>query len=204
MKKLILILLCLPMIGFGQKNVIDEILDEEEMQLIKRPKDYEYLSAPDSNGVRRNLKMPSTTKSIQNLPYPIIFIHGLNGASDSWNITTDWMDLHYNLNYAGRFDFCLNYDDNHSTANLTWASNSSSGDLALFSGTWGVGDYYYINFDVGKDGTYDPLLVNPVNVRSNQAAIVKQGKAVSLSIQKVLTLTGRDKWQYYTNTHIRL
>jgi pimeloyl-ACP methyl ester carboxylesterase len=187
MKKLLFILLCLPMIGLGQNK-------DDEFQLIDRPKDFEYLSAPDSNGVRRQLKMPSTTKAVLKLPYPIIFIHGLSSESDAvWNPTVNWMQSQYNLSFGGRFDFCLNYDDDNSNANLIWATNTSPGDLALFTGTHVAADIYYINFDVGIDGTYDPVLLNPVNVKSNQAAIVKQGKAVSRAIQKVLLLTGRDK-----------
>tara|TARA_B110000444_G_scaffold186079_1_gene175209 strand:- start:1148 stop:1345 length:198 start_codon:yes stop_codon:yes gene_type:complete len=61
------------MIGFGPQNVIDEMLNKEEIQSKERPKDFEYLSAPDSNGVRRQLKMPSTTKALQTLHYNHIY-----------------------------------------------------------------------------------------------------------------------------------
>jgi len=65
-----------------------------------RPADYENLSAPDSLGVRHQLLMPSTTNknvlATQNLPYPIIFIHGLNSNDLIWGNTTD-TDLMYNF-----------------------------------------------------------------------------------------------------------
>lgn len=48
----------------------------------------------------------------QKLPYPIIFIHGLNSSSDAW------IDLGTNLissglSFGGRIDFCLNDDGNN-------------------------------------------------------------------------------------------
>ena len=169
------------MIGFGQEK-------ENEFQFEDRPKDYEYLSAPDSNGVRRHLKIPSTNKAVLKLPYPIIFIHGLTSNSATWNSTTDWMDLHYNLNFGGRFDICLNRDGNNSTANLNWWPFIGA-DLSLFQFSNSAGDYYYINFDVGVNGSVFPA----TDVKSNQSAIVKQGEAVSRVIKEVLQLTGRDK-----------
>jgi hypothetical protein len=55
------------------------------------------------------------------------------------------------------------------------------------------GDYYYLNFAVGSDGSYNPLNISSLNVLSNEAAIAKQGAALSRAIQQVMNITGRDK-----------
>ena len=193
MKKLILILFCLPMIGFGQQNVIDEMLNEEEIQSKERPKDFEYLSAPDSNGVRRQLKMPSTTKALQTLPYPIIFIHGLNSHSgNAWSALTNWMDSQYGTTYGGRLDFCLNYDGNYSQANLNYYPTSGA-DIALFPHSLQAADYYYLNFDVATDGSTNSYWYDAGYVYSNQAAIKKQARALRSAIYRVLQASNRDK-----------
>ena len=55
---------------------------ENKFQSKSRPLDFEYLSAPDSLGIRHQLKTPnvssrnSLTGAIK-IPYPIIFIHYL-------------------------------------------------------------------------------------------------------------------------------
>lgn len=169
-----------------------------------RPADYEYLSAPDSLGVRHQLLMPSNTNknvlATQNLPYPIIFIHGLNSNDLIWGNTTD-TDLMYNffqsknLTYGGKFDFNLNYDGNNATANkILWSNSTPNADIAFYTSTASAADYYFVNFDVGSDGSVYPGhgLFN-TDVLSNQSAIVKQGIALRVVIQYVLSLTGRDK-----------
>ena len=158
-----------------------------------RPIDYEYLSAPDSAGNRTMLKMPLTERSTQvmKLPYPIIFIHGLNSECSTWDGTTLWMDDQYGVTYGGRFDYCLNYDDNQYIANKDFYPTINA-DIAVFTGTWFVADYYYVNFDVGIDGSYHPN-GSTYDVLSNQAAITKQGMALRDAINRVLQLTGRDK-----------
>ena len=168
------------------------------------PADYEYLSAPDSLGVRHQLLMPNISnknlQSAQNLPYPIIFINGLNSNDLIWGNTTD-TDLMYNffqsqnLTYGGKFDFNLNYDGNNATANkIVWSNSTPNADIAFYTSTASVADYYFVNFDVGSDGSVYPGhgLFN-TDVLSNQSAIAKQGIALKVVIQYVLSLTGRDK-----------
>jgi hypothetical protein len=78
MKKVlaIFVLLTIVCLGFAQQNMT--IAPSSHPVLKERPADYEYLSAPDSLGKRRPIKMPSQTTSTGiHLPYPIILIHGL-------------------------------------------------------------------------------------------------------------------------------
>ena len=173
---------------------------EKKYESKPRPADYEYLSAPDSLGVRNKLKMPKLNVSNQKvlsgkikIPYPIIFIHGLNSDADVWDATTDFMDATFNFTFGGRLDFNLNNDNNNSFSNKSFYPQSGA-DIAQ----WGSmvlknGDYYYLNFAVGSDGSYSPSNLSFTNVLSNQAAIAKQGVALSRAIQQVMDITQRDK-----------
>ena len=115
--------LVLSIIMFG---VFFQTKAQDLKQIMKpRPADYEYLSAPDSLGVRHQLLMPNifnkSVLAIQNLPYPIIFIHGLDSNATIWGNTvyTNLMQnalQTYGLTYGGRFDFNLN--DDNSTIHL--------------------------------------------------------------------------------------
>ena len=159
-----------------------------------RPADYEYLSAPDSLGVRHQLIMPNiATRNIQatqGLPYPIIFIHGLNSGSETWRNFTDFMYT-IGLSYGCRFDISLNDDNDLSHANLIVYPSIGS-DIAMWGSPSNIpdyGDYYLVNFAVNSSGAYDEACAN----LSNQSAIAKQGKALQNVIKEVLLLTGRDK-----------
>ena len=164
-----------------------------------RPADYEYLSAPDSLGVRHQLKMPNiaankkTLAAECKLPYPIIFIHGLNSGSETWNDFTNFMVVNYLLTYGGRFDISLNNDNDKYHANLNVYPNPLVGaDIAMWGSSSNIpknGDYFYVNFAVNSNGAYDEACAN----LSNQSAIAKQGKALQNVIQEVMQLTGRDK-----------
>jgi pimeloyl-ACP methyl ester carboxylesterase len=159
-----------------------------------RPLDFEYLSAPDSTDYRTPLKMPSSSRS-QNiiLPYPIIFIHGLNSNSSTWDITTDWMDSQYGLTFGGRLDYCLNFDNNYYNSNTNFYPTPNA-DMALFvSSAFITGDYYYLNFDIGSNGSFHPTYLTADYVTSDQSSIVKQGIALKWAIYDVLQQTGRDK-----------
>ena len=173
---------------------------EKKYQSKSRPADFEYLSAPDSLGVRHKLKMPNVSVSNQKvlsgeikIPYPIIFIHGLDSDANVWNATTDFMDAIFNFTFGGRLDFNLNNDNNNSTSNKSFYPQSGA-DIAQ----WGSmvltnGDYYFLNFAVGSDGSYAPSNLSFSNVLSNEAAIAKQGAALSRAIQQVMEITQRDK-----------
>jgi len=134
----------------------------------------------------------NSTSSTQNLPYPIIFIHGLNSNSDTWIDLATAMTYH-GLTFGGRIDFCLNYDGNNSTANKLIFPGQGA-DIALFTdiNTLNVADIYFLNFDIDNFGRLRSN-INFSDVLSNESAIVKQGVAVKLAIQIVLQKTGRDK-----------
>ena len=168
--------------------------------LHQRPADFKNLSAPDSLGVRSPLKRPdnnSNKKQLQqqNLPYPILFIHGLNSNSETWNTFTNTLDANYNLTFGGRIDYCLNYDLSADYTNTNFYPTPDA-DLALFTDyntDLIVGDYYYLNFDVGYNGSFHPTGSSSDYIYSNQSAIAKQGIAVKWAINCVLQKTGRDK-----------
>lgn len=173
---------------------------ENKFQSKSRPLDFEYLSAPDSLGIRHQLKTPnvssrnSLTGAIK-IPYPIIFIHGLDSDANVWNATTNFMDTNYNFTFGGRLDFNLNNDNSNYTSNkLFWSSSGPQGaDIAQWNTTLVNGDYYFLNFAVGSDGSFGPSNLSSINVLSNEAAIAKQGVALTRAIQQVMDITGRDK-----------
>jgi len=166
-----------------------------------RPADYENLSSPDSLGIRHQLLMPNienrNTLANQSLPYPIIFIHGLDSDCTVWgnNVNTDLMYnslLSYGLTYGGRFDFNLNDDNSNSTSNKLFYPTPGA-DISQWSTTLVNADYYFLNFAVGSDGSFAPSNISTLNVLSNEASIAKQGVALTRTIQQVLNITGRDK-----------
>lgn len=119
-------------------------------------------------------------------PYPIIFIHGLNSSSSTWDATTAYFDTQYGYTFGGRFDFCLNADGNNGTANLN-VYPTAGADIAAFETTMINGDYYTLNFNVNTDGSIG------TGTLSNQSAIYKQGIAVKKAIERVMQLTGKNK-----------
>ena len=110
--------LLLSFFSFSQSNKKDWVKSLTNISK-DRPQDRIYLTAPDSTGYRTPLKIPKNLEnrflmpSTSSLIYPILFIHGLDSNSDTWNVTTDWMDNQYGFIYGGRIDYCLNFDGNN-------------------------------------------------------------------------------------------
>ena len=131
------------------------------------------------------LAITSSLNFARHIPYPIIFIHGLNSNDQTWSTFLSQLDL-FGWSSGGRMDYCLNYDGNLSTSLLT----TDIRDFTVLS-TLNIGDYYTVNFDVDPDGT----VYNNANdnIESNQSAAVKQGKAMQSAIKHVLDKTGADK-----------
>nr|WP_294938988.1 alpha/beta fold hydrolase [uncultured Flavobacterium sp.] len=159
-----------------------------------RPKEFEMYQFSNDSIIQ--LKMPPETGSRKTfeskLPYPILFIHGLNSNSETWTTTTNYLDSQYSFTYGGRFDFCLNANDNNTSTNKNmWPT--AGADIAAFESSAQNGDYYYVNFDVGTDGSFGPSSSATAFALSNQSAIAKQGIAVKKAIERVLQLTGKDK-----------
>lgn len=131
--------------------------------------------------------------SNQTLPYPIIFIHGLNSNSAVWLDLSTQM-INSGLSFGGRIDICLNDDGNNNVANkLVYPTPNA--DIALYTNyvnDLSSADIYWLNFDIDNFGRLRSN-TNFIDVLSNESAITKQGVAVNMAIQIVLQKTGRDK-----------
>jgi pimeloyl-ACP methyl ester carboxylesterase len=144
----------------------------------------------------QNLLQRNSLTINQKLPYPIIFIHGLNSNSSVW-IELGTQLINKGLSYGGRIDFCLNDDNNNSTSNKNLYPTPGA-DIALYTNyitDLTVADFYLLNFDINNVGNLFPSDDgSPFNdVLSNEASIVKQGVALKYAIQIVMQKTGRDK-----------
>lgn len=116
------------------------------------------------------------------LPYPFIFIHGLNSSSEVWNTWLNMLQTSQGWQSGGTFHFCLNGDGNTEIASLSEIQNHTN------YSSLHRGDFYCLNFDVNPDGS-----VFGNNVESNQSAIVKQGIALEQMVNDVLALTEAEK-----------
>lgn len=142
----------------------------------------------NSSDFNRNIE------TLQNLPYPIIFIHGLNSSDKTWTDMRSFMIDNYGLTYGGIFDVCLNYDGNNSSSN-TDVYSTLGADIAFYSNisTIAIGDFYSVNFDINNLGQIYPFDNSNLDMLSNESAIVKQGFALKYIIQMVLQKTGKSK-----------
>jgi len=123
-------------------------------------------------------------------PFPIIFIHGLKGSDQTWNTIKNYFESNYNWINGGRMDFCLNYDGDLSTSDIS--NTATINDYHDFFNTIKPGDFYIINFKIDNYGHSDTSQYY-TDIESNQSAIVKQGKAVQDAIKHVLETTHKDK-----------
>ena len=166
-------------IGFSQN---------QRIEFKPRPVDFEYFEYRNDSIFPLKTPIQNTTNRIfeSKLPYPIIFIHGLNSSSETWNDATDYYDTQYSFTYGGRFDFCLNADNNNATTNKNFFPTAGA-DIAAFESFVQNGDYYYVNFNVNPNGSVG------TTVLSNQSAVAKQGAAVKVAVQRVMAVTGKDK-----------
>ena len=150
-----------------------------------------------NQGLSNNLKNITKNSNTQNIPYPIIFIHGLNSNSSTWDEFQ--LELLQNgLNFGGYIDFINNDDNNYSTNKLVWTESEPEPEADIryfpdFEYGFNVGDIYFLNFDIDNNGNlwfeddlFDEML-------SNQSAIAKQGVAIGKSVEMILAKTGRDK-----------
>ncbi|MBK7853099.1 MAG: alpha/beta fold hydrolase [Bacteroidetes bacterium] len=119
----------------------------------------------------------------QNIPYPLIFIHGLNSSDETWSNMVDSLEYFYGWSFGGRMDFCLKQDGDYVSSSLVDEYQDWTDPLSLHPD-----DYYTVNFDVDIFGT-----AHGIDYKSNQSGIVKQGIAIRDAIKNVLSITGRDK-----------
>lgn len=159
-----------------------------QIQFKPRPTDFEYFEFRNDSIFPLKTPIQNTTNRtfVSKLPYPIIFIHGLNSSSETWNTSTDYYDTQYGFTFGGRFDFCLNADNNNTTTNKNFYPTAGA-DIAAFESLVQDGDYFYVNFNVNPNGAVG------TTVLSNQSAIAKQGAAVKVAVQRVMEVTGKDK-----------
>lgn len=168
----------------AQKSTVVDAYSKEEN--VKDQMD--FVSTTAENTVNKLLPTEN-----QHLPYPVIFIHGLNSDFSVWH---DQRDALINglagLSFGGYYNYCLNYDGNNSTANkLVYPTPGA--DIAYFILENPIAaDYYIVNFDIDNFGR-PRYNTNFTDVLSNESAIAKQGVALKRIISMVLNLTGRDK-----------
>ena len=166
-------------IGFSQN---------QRIEFKPRPAEFEYFEYRNDSIFPLKTPIDNSASRVfeSKLPYPIIFIHGLNSSSETWNDATDYYDTQYSFTYGGRFDFCLNADNNNATRNKNFFPTAGA-DIAAFESFVQNGDYYYVNFNVNPNGSVG------TTVLSNQSAVAKQGAAVKVAVQRVMAVTGKDK-----------
>ena len=157
-------------VWIDQGNIVIES-DEQNAVCVSNEQGCEIIVVTDS--VNSNNK----------LPYPIIFIHGLESKSETWKPYLDNLIGNYDLVDGGDLKYCLNPDGDVSTSDFNQILLEFTNDQSLISG-----DFYTINFNVDVFGNN-----NDNNGLSNQSAIYKQGVAVQKAIKKVLELTGKGK-----------
>ena len=160
----------------------------ERIEFKPRSADFEYFEYRNDSIFPLKTPIDNSASRVfeSKLPYPIIFIHGLNSSSETWNDATDYYDTQYSFTYGGRFDFCLNADNNNATTNKNFFPTAGA-DIAAFESFVQNGDYYYVNFNVNPNGSVG------TTVLSNQSAVAKQGAAVKVAVQRVMAVTGKDK-----------
>ncbi len=59
----------------------------------------------------QQLTITNTTTFSRHIPFPIIFIHGLNSSDETWSTLLSQLDS-FGWSYGGWMDYCLNYDGN--------------------------------------------------------------------------------------------
>lgn len=146
-------------------------------------------------------------------PYPIIFVHGLGGSDSSFITMMNWLSVKLNnsTQQIKVYDVLLNGDNSNLTSVMTndvkysdfsytvsgtgesyivhLGKRMYSSNMSNYIHSWsGSSNIYAINFDEerisGTNGHFQ---------YSNQSAIMKQGYALSLMIQEVLTDSGAEK-----------
>ncbi len=150
--------------------------------------------------------------SQNDLPYPVIFVHGLAGSDGTFIETMEYLRDHDNLGDINVFDVVLNADDDFDEAlmsvDVKWTNFSFGGrniyvgrrnyaeDIDDFVSGWSSGsNIFAINFAEERirgakgENWYNQDYFD----QSNEAAIYKQGYALSKMIAEVLSYTGAEK-----------
>jgi pimeloyl-ACP methyl ester carboxylesterase len=167
--------------GTAENSEIQKHLQEIKAKLADTS--YVYAAIPSTP-----LVVSNRDGAPEHFPYPVIFIHGLIGSTDSWSDFYSYA-LNQGWSYGGPIRFNLNSDNNFYYSNIFGGSQS---DVADFNSNLPAADFYLVNFNCGFDGTsYGSNFNHPS--QSNQAAIAKQGLAIRQAVKHVLDATGKDK-----------
>ena len=145
-----------------------------------------------------------------NLPYPIIFVHGLAGSDETFDGTMTYLHNHDNLGDINVFDIVLNADDNTEksvmSVDVKWTDFYFGGryinvgrrnyrsDIDDFVSGWSNSNIFAINFKEERiRGASGGTWSNDYFDQSNEAGIFKQGYALGKMINEVLQYTGAEK-----------
>lgn len=201
-----ILFICLTLIGLqqagAQVNNLGVIQSFESQNSISPTSKSNSLALQDVNSEPSLLPAGN-----QHLPYPVIFIHGLNSSSRAWFDHINELSSQ-GLTFGGEYHVCLNTDGNYSISNKIENPIENSGaDISYwinvpYSDFYAPADYYVVNFNIDNNGKRGSSFHFPndftqdagfTDVLSNESAIVKQGVALREIIRRVLLLTGRDK-----------
>lgn len=129
-----------------------------------------------------------------NLPYPIIFVHGLTSDHETWESTIGNIQQYAELSDPYVYHICLNHDEENGEAEyeadvepMGWTNFNNEivnvGNIPANTRLFAVNfneDIFNEIWDVNFD-------------HSNTAAIVKQGYALKLMIERVISITDCEK-----------
>ena len=108
--------------------------------------------------------------------YPVVLVHGINSSNSTWDPTTTQLAQFYGSEQVLSFELNADYTSSLYTDDVQWVSDPNS-----VTG----GCLFNINFDNSVG--------NFTQSSSNEAAILKQGYALSLAINRIIQVTGKPK-----------
>ena len=133
---------------------------------------------------KKHLELSSGKQLDNYIPYPILFVHGLNGDSETWQEMTEW--LGQTLGETVKLDFCLNADGS------LYSSNMNPDVESFIPNNLSNSNLYKVTFNCNPFG--DCYNGEPTSSNySNQSAITKQGRAIGLAIETILESNGVDR-----------
>ena len=118
------------------------------------------------------------------LPYPVLFVHGLTGDSETWGDFVQFLSPV--VGDPVLLGYCLNNNSNFS--NSYYLSDIS--DELLWDNI-PAANSYYITFNCDPEGTC--YYGGADFWESNQSGIYKQGKAIGNAVESILEATSKDK-----------
>lgn len=134
-------------------------------------------------------EMASSANRLLNkeLPYPMLFVHGLTGDSESWQYFTNTvLGALFDANESVLMGYCLNND-----ASFSYSNAVSDVSDELFWSTLPNSNLYRVTFNCDPDG--ECWYGGDDYWLSNQSAIYKQGKALGKAVNSILQATGKEK-----------